>query len=219
MTIKQNVNEILGELMPGVQLVAAAKTKTISEVLEAIEAGVTIIGENYLQEAEAKQKVIGNRVKWHFIGYLQSNKVKKAAALFDMIETIDSIEIASLLNKRCAEINKVMPVLVEINSAAEPQKAGVLPEDAIGLIQEIAKLDNIKVVGLMTMGPWSVTAEELRPYFAKTKELFEEIAALNIQNVEMKYLSMGMTDSYKVAMQEGANIVRIGSKIFGARTN
>jgi pyridoxal phosphate enzyme (YggS family) len=217
MNIQQNVNELLNELPPGVQLVAAAKTMKISQVLQAIEAGVKIIGENYIQEAEEKYKAIGNRVKWHFIGHLQSNKVKKAVSLFDMIETVDSVELAYAIDKRCAEAGKVMPVLIEINSGAEEQKSGILPEMAASIIDEISQFHSIKVMGLMTMGPLVGEPEESRPYFVKTRKIFEYIKSLNIPCVEMKYLSMGMTNSYKVAIEEGANIVRIGNKIFGPR--
>jgi len=215
--IRENVKKILDELPDGVLLVAAAKTRTPEEILEAIEAGIQIIGENYVQEAERAYEVIGNKVKWHMIGHLQRNKVKKAVRIFDMIETVDSIGLAKEIDKQCKKIGKIMPVLVEINSGEEPQKSGVMPDEAIDLVKEISKFENIKVEGLMTMGPLLDDPEELRPYFRKTKELFEKIKEMNIPNVEMKYLSMGMSDSYKVAIEEGANIVRIGTKIFGPR--
>jgi len=215
--IKQNVTKLLGELPAGVALEAAAKTRTAEEIGQAIEAGVKIIGENYLQEAERAYEVIGNRAEWHFIGHLQSNKVKKAVKLFDMIETVDSVAIASEIDKRCAQINKVMPVLIEINSGREEQKSGVFPEKAEQLIRQISSLPNLKITGLMTMGPFSGNPEDARPYFVATRKIFEELKKKPIPNVEMKYLSMGMTNSYKVAIEEGANIVRIGSKIFGER--
>ncbi len=217
MSIIQNVHDLLTELPFGVQLVAAAKTMEVSQVMEAIQAGVNIIGENYIQEADAKYGAIGDRVKWHFIGHLQRNKVKKAVAIFDMIETVDSVEIAAAVSKRCKEIGKVMPVLIEINSGAEEQKSGVLPQNALAFIEEISRLPGIKIMGLMTMGPLTGEPEDARPYFVKTREVFEYIKGLDLTGVEMKYLSMGMTNSYKVAIQEGANIVRIGSKIFGPR--
>ena len=217
MTIRQNVQEILGELPDRVKLVVAAKTRTAEEVLEAIEAGVDVIGENYVQEAEKIHRVIGERVKWHFIGRLQKNKIKKAVQIFDMIETIGSMGIAREIDKRCKQIDKRMPALVEINSGREEQKAGVLPEDAEQLIREIKKFKNIELMGLMTMGPRFGDPEDSRPYFVETKRIFDEIKALNLPGVEMKYLSMGMTNSYRIAIQEGANLVRIGTKIFGER--
>ena len=218
MTIKQNVSQILAELPDGVQLLAAAKTRKPEEIMEAIKAGVKLIGENYVQEAEKAHEVVGDKAKWHFIGHLQKNKVKKAVKISDMIETVDSIEIAREIDKRCAQIGKVMPVLIEINSGREEQKSGVFPEDAEQLIRDISALPNTRVTGLMTMGPLAGDPEDSRPYFVETKKLFDKMKGLNSpDNVEMKYLSMGMTNSYKVALEEGANIVRIGTKIFGER--
>jgi pyridoxal phosphate enzyme (YggS family) len=217
MTIRQNVTRLLSELPPGVALVAAAKSREPWEILEAIEAGISIVGENYLQEAARAYQVIGDRARWHFIGHLQKNKVKKAVELFSMIETVDSLEIAGEISKRCAQIGKTMPVLIEINSAREGQKWGVFPEKAAGLAAEISKLPNLKVMGLMTMGPFLGNPEDLRPYFRETKALFSQIGGLNLPRVTMKHLSMGMTDSYKVAVEEGANMVRIGTRIFGER--
>jgi len=215
--IKQNVNQILSELPDGVQLVAAAKTRKPEEILEAVESGVKIIGENYVQEAERAYEVVGNKAKWHFIGHLQKNKAKKAVKMFDMIETIDSVEIAEEIDKRCAQIGKIMPVLIEINIGREKQKSGVFPEDAEQLAKEISPFQNVRVMGLMTMGPRFGNPEDSRPHFVETKNIFEKIKKLNLPNIEMRYLSMGMTNSYKVALEEGANIVRIGSKIFGER--
>jgi len=206
---------ILNELPEGVKLVVAAKGRTFQEVFEAIEAGAEIIGENYVQEGERLYQIIGEKVEWHFIGHLQKNKVKRAVTVFDMIETVDSVEIAKEIDKRCGQIGKVMPVLIEINSGEEEQKFGVHPEYAEELIKEISGLQNVKVVGLMTMGPRFGNPENSRPYFVKMREVFEKIRRLNLPNVEMKYLSMGMTNSYKVAIEEGANIVRIGTMIFG----
>ncbi len=218
MGIKENVETILSELPDGIMLVAASKTRRPEEILKAVEAGIKIIGENYAQEAEEKERVIGNRVKYHFIGHLQRNKVKKIVRFIDMVETVDSLKIAEEINKRCAPLDKIMPVLVEINSGREPQKAGVLPEDAEELIKKISNLSNIKVVGLMTMGPIFGDPEDARPFFVETKKVFERIKLLALPNIEMKYLSMGMSNSYRVAIEEGANIIRIGTKLFGPRT-
>ena len=217
MGIKQNVKNTLDKLPDGVQLVAAAKTREYREIIEAIESGVKIIGENYVQEAERAYEVIGHKAEWHFIGHLQKNKVKKAVKIFDMIETVDSIELAREIDKRCAQIGKIMPVLIEIDSGREEQKAGVFPEHAEQLARELSNLTNIRLTGLMTMGPLSSNPEDSRPYFAETKKTFDRIKKLNLPDVEMRYLSMGMTDSYKIAVEEGANIIRIGSKIFGER--
>jgi len=215
--IRQNVTQILRELPNGVQMVAAAKTRQPEEILEAIEAGIKIIGENYVQETERVYEVVGNQAKWHFIGPLQKNKVKKAVRLFDMIETVDSTDLAREIDKRCAQIGKVMPVLIEVNSGREKQKSGVLPENVEQLVKEISAFPNIRVTGLMTMGPHFGIPEDSRPYFVETKKIFEKMKKLNLPNVEMRYLSMGMTNSYKIAIEEGANIVRIGTKLFGER--
>jgi pyridoxal phosphate enzyme (YggS family) len=216
--IEKNVAELLAELPAGVDVVAAAKTRTPEQVLEAIQAGIRIIGENYVKEAKEAYELVGNRAKWHFIGTLRKHDVRKTALeIFDMIETIDSLEIAREIDRKCAQIGRILPVLIEVNSGREPQKSGVLPEDVERLVTEISSLKNIKVMGLMTMGPLSQDPEAFRPYFAETKGIFERLKALSLPNVEMKYLSMGMTDSYRVALEEGANIIRIGTRIFGAR--
>ncbi len=217
MGIKENILKLLDELPPGVELVAAAKKRTPDEVLQAVEAGARVIGENYVQEAEKACAAIGNKAVWHMIGRLQKNKVKKAVALFDMIETVDSVDLAREIDKRCAEAGRVMPVLVEVNSGREEQKAGVLPENAEALIREISHLPNIQVMGLMTMGPRFGDPEDSRPYFVITRRLFDRIKALKFPDVEMKYLSMGMTNSYRIALEEGATLVRVGTKIFGGR--
>jgi hypothetical protein len=215
--IEENVKKILQELPPGVELMAAAKARTPEEIMQAAQAGVKIIGENYIQEALAAFNVVGHRVKWHFIGHLQRNKVKKAVEIFDMIETVDSPELSKEIDKRCSQRKRIMPVLIEINSGREKQKFGIFPEDTEDFIKEISGLKNIKIEGFMTMGPMFGDPEDARPYFVETKKLFDRIKTLNLPGLEMKYLSMGMTNSYQVAIEEGANIVRIGTKIFGPR--
>jgi pyridoxal phosphate enzyme (YggS family) len=215
--IKEKVKQILTELPAGVELVAAAKQRTPQEIMEAIEAGVKIVGENYVQEAEAALEVIGRKARWHFIGHLQTNKVKKAIHLFDMIETVDSLKLAKEIDKRCQQKDKVMPILIEINSGREAQKYGVLPEETEELIKQIIPLKNVKIKGLMTMGPFAGDPEDARPYFIETRKIFEKLKQQNPPGVEMKYLSMGMSNSYKVAIEEGANMVRLGTVLFGPR--
>jgi len=215
--IKERIRNLLSDLPDGVQLVGAAKTRSPEEIQEAIEAGLEIIGENYVREAEDAYQVIGPRIKWHMIGHLQSNKVKKAVKIFDMIETVDSIKLARAIDKACRNIEKIMPVLIEINSGEESQKAGVMPHYAISLIKEMCELKNVRIMGLMTMGPFEGDPEDARPYFRKTREIFEEIEQMDLPGVKMVYLSMGMSNSYKVALEEGANMIRIGTRIFGAR--
>ena len=217
-SINESVTEIRNSLPAGVILVAAAKTRSPEEVQAAIDAGIKILGYNYLQEAERINQIIGNTVKWHMIGHLQRNKVKIAVNLFDMIETIDTIKLAGEVNKRCSEINKIMPVLIEINSGKELNKTGVLPEEVDELIKQISSFPNIHVQGLMTMGPRFGSPEDARPFFKATKIAFDRLSKAGIPNIEMRYLSMGMSNSYKIAIEEGANIVRIGTKLFGERS-
>lgn len=218
--IGERVKEIIQSLPSHVTLEAAAKTRTASEAREAVDAGVKIIGHNYIQQAQTMKEspeLAGCDVRWHLIGHLQRNKARDAVEIFDMIESLDSVKLARALDKRCQEMGKTMTALIEINSAKEEAKSGVMPEDAEPLIREAAELENLRIEGLMTMGPFSDDPEDIRPYFRLTRELFDNISRLSIPNVEMKYLSMGMSDSYLVAIEEGANIVRLGTTIFGPR--
>jgi pyridoxal phosphate enzyme (YggS family) len=216
--IKKNVTVLMQSLPPGVELVAAAKTRNAEEVNAAVDAGIHAIGYNYIQEAERMRPLVGGCVPWHMIGHLQQNKVKKAVELFDMIETIDSERLALEVEKQSAAAGKVMPVLIEINSGKESNKSGVLPENAIGLIKRIHHLPHLKILGLMTMGPRFGDPEEARPYFRITKKIFEEIKQARLPDVEMRYLSMGMSNNYQIAIAEGANIIRIGTALFGERS-
>jgi pyridoxal phosphate enzyme (YggS family) len=215
--IAANVTAILSELPPGVELVAAAKTRSAAEILEAIEAGVPIIGENYVQEAADVFPAVVRPARWHFIGHLQKNKAKKAVEIFDLVETVDSVELGREIDKRAAAAGKTMDVLVEINSGREPQKAGVLPEAAEELVRILAALPHLRVLGLMTMGPFEGDPEDSRPYFKETRRVFEALRQAAIPKVEMRHLSMGMSHSWRVAVEEGSNLVRIGTAIFGPR--
>jgi len=215
--ISNNVKKLLKETPSDITIVAAVKGRTVEEVQEAIESGIKYIGENYLQEAEKKYPLIGKVVRWHFIGHIQKRKSKKIVELFDMVETLDSIEVAEEINQEASKIDKIMPVLIEVNSGREQQKSGLTTENVESFIEQISHFKNIKVQGIMTMGPFFEDAEKLRPYFIETRKLFEDIKKKNIQNVEMEFLSMGMSSSYKVAIEEGANIIRIGTLIFGSR--
>ncbi len=216
-SIRDNVSAVLRELPPGVELVAAAKTRTPGEILEAVESGVAIIGENYVQEAQAAFAVVGHRARWHLIGHLQTNKAKKAVEVFDAVETVDSAELGRELDKRCAAAGRTMEILVEINSGREPQKAGVLPEAAEALVRELAGLPRLRVSGLMTMGPFEGDPEDARPYFRETKRLFDALRAAAIPGAAIARLSMGMSNSWRVAVEEGATMVRLGTALFGPR--
>ena len=215
--MKKKITGIQQSLPSGIMLVAAAKTRLPEEVNAAIDAGIKTIGYNYVQEAERMHPFIGNKVQWHMIGHLQRNKVKKAIRLFDMIETIDSVRLAKEVEKQCARTNKKMPVLIEINSGKESNKTGVLPENVEKLIMQINHLPNLIIQGLMTMGPRFGDPENSRPYFKIVRSVFEQLKEKQIPNAEMHYLSMGMSNTYKIAIEEGANIVRIGTLLFGER--
>jgi pyridoxal phosphate enzyme (YggS family) len=223
-----NVKRILETLPPDVILVAAAKARTPQEVEDALRAGVTHVGHNYVQKAERMILAIGARsetfarqelqeVRWHMIGHLQKNKVKKAVRFFDMIETVDSWPLAELINRRCTAIGKTMPVLVEINSGREASKTGMLPEEVDDLVRRLSDLQHIRVQGLMIMGPRFGNPQDACPYSWATKEAFDRLARANLPNVEMSYLSMGVGNSYQVAIEEGANMVRLGTVLFGER--
>ena len=215
--ISEAVAAILQDIPAEVTLVAAVKSRTKEEVAAAIRAGIKIVGHNYVQEAEHMLTVFGKQARWHFIGHLQTNKAKKAAVLFDVVETIDSARLAETLNRHCVAMHKTMPVLIEVNSGKEASKSGVFPGQLDDFVQKISILSNLRVQGLMTMGPRFGDPEDARSYFRTTKEAFDRLARMNIHGVEMRTLSMGMSNSYKVAIEEGANLIRIGSKIFGER--
>jgi pyridoxal phosphate enzyme (YggS family) len=200
-----------------VQLVVVAKGRQAAEVMEAVDAGAEIIGENYVQDTAPAQSRVGCRAKWHFIGHLQKNKIKKALSIFDVVQTVDSLPLAVELARRSAEIGHVTPVFLEVNSGREPAKSGLFPEKVEETAAGISLLPHLKVMGLMTMGPVVDKPALIRPYFAETRRLFESIARAHVPNVDMKYLSMGMSDSYKEAIAEGANMVRLGRAIFGER--
>ncbi|RKY63043.1 MAG: YggS family pyridoxal phosphate-dependent enzyme, partial [Candidatus Latescibacterota bacterium] len=156
--------------------------------------------------------------EWHFIGHLQRNKVKKIVGVVDMIQTLDNLKLAEELEKRFSKVDRIIEVLIEVNIAREPQKAGVLPEDVIPFVKEVSeRFRYIKIKGLMTMGPFVDEPEKLRPLFKETKKIFDRIRGMRIKNVDMEILSMGMSDSFLIAVEEGANMVRIGTAVFGKR--
>ncbi len=214
--IRENIKKIQEEIPDNVILLAATKGRSVEEVKEAISGGISVIGENYIQEAIKKFECIGNIVEWHFIGHLQRNKVKKACEIFDMIETVDSESIAREIDKRCGKIGKIMPVLIEINSGREENKTGVMPENVISLAKKIIEMKNIKLMGVMTMGPVVKNPEDIRPYFRLAREIYNEMKD-EFSGENIRYVSMGMSSTYKIAIEEGANIVRIGTAIFGER--
>jgi pyridoxal phosphate enzyme (YggS family) len=200
-----------------VKLVVVTKTVHTDSIQEAVHAGAVILGENRVQEAKEKIEKLGPVASWHFIGHLQTNKAKYAVKLFELIHSVDSLELAKEIDRQAAKTNKVQDVLIEVSIAGEASKAGVAMPEARALVREAAKLKHISIKGLMTMPPFLDEPEQVRPYFKKLRELSESIAKENIQGVSMKELSMGMSNDFEAAIEEGATMVRVGTAIFGER--
>jgi len=202
---------------PGeIRLIAVSKTVPVERIKEAIAAGTMIFGENYVQEARHKIEEIGRTgIQWHFIGHLQTNKAKYAVKLFDLIHSVDSIKVARALDTRAAAEGKVMDCLIEANISQEESKFGITSEHTLTLAQEMTKLKNISLKGLMTMPPYFDDPESSRPYFIALRQLKEAIAR---DGIPLSELSMGMTTDFEVAIEEGATIVRVGRAIFGERS-
>jgi PLP dependent protein len=227
MTVEQNirrVREVIAEAAgrsgrspADVRLMAVTKTVDDDRIAEAMRAGVDIIGENYVQEAKRKLETMGKACEWHLIGRLQTNKAKYAVRLFDMIHSVDRLELAAEIDRRAREAGIVMRVLIEVSVAGEETKSGIPVADALPLVRAVAPLPNLSVRGLMTMPPWFDDPEEARPCFRALRELRDRIEAEGIPRVSMRELSMGMTGDYGVAVEEGATIVRVGRGIFGDR--
>lgn len=216
--IADRVRQVLAEIPPDVTVVAAAKMRTPDEIRAALSAGIHAIGENYVQEGAAAQAALGRpAAQWHLIGHLQRNKAKDAVRLFDLIQTVDSLRLGEALDAAARAVGRTVPVLVEVNSGREPQKSGAFPEDVADLVRALEELPSLCVAGLMTMGPLAADPEVLRPAFRETRRLFEALRATPLERGRMEILSMGMSDSYRVAIEEGATMVRIGTALFGPR--
>ncbi|MDO8722693.1 MAG: YggS family pyridoxal phosphate-dependent enzyme [Syntrophales bacterium] len=218
-TIREKAS-LSGRMATDIRLMAVTKTVDDARLRDAVQAGIKLIGENYVQETARKKVLLeqqGTPFEWHMIGRLQTNKAKYAVKLFDMIHSVDSVELARELDKRSKAMGRVTKVLIEANSGEERTKSGVPLSQAQDLIIAVAALENISIEGLMTIPPWFPDPEKARPYFAALRELKEKIEKADIPRVHMRELSMGMTDDYEVAVEEGATIVRIGRGIFGER--
>jgi len=201
-----------------IRLVAVSKIKPADMVREARDAGQTIFGENYIQEAVAKIEEVGDdSIEWHFIGHLQSKKSKYATGVFTLIHSVDSLKLAKEINKQAAKKEVVQPILIQVNTSGEESKSGTTAEEVIELVREVASLENVAVKGLMTMPAFFDDPEGARPYFRQLRLIRDRIEALDIPGVEMKELSMGMSGDFEVAIEEGATLVRVGTAIFGAR--
>ena len=214
----QQAAESCGRDPNSIQLVAVSKTIAPDRVQKALEVGVTILGENYVQEARDKfQALVQYPVSWHFIGHLQSNKAKYAVRLFDLIHSVDSLKLARELDKQAANVDKIQPILIQVNISGEETKSGIAAEETIDLIKEISQLKHVSIRGLMTMPPYFNQPEKVRPFFAALRRLRDDIQDRCISNMSLEELSMGMTGDFEVAIEEGATLVRIGTAIFGER--
>lgn len=201
-----------------IQLVAVSKLFPASAIEEAIQAGHHVFGENYIQEAESKIAEIGSGCRFHFIGHLQSNKARIAARIFDVIETVDSLKLAKTLSKHLQDLDRSMKILLQVNIGADEKKSGMAAEQTEQLLKEILNLPGIEVIGLMTMPPFTEDPELARPYFRQLKMLAERLTDKGLFSREHRVeLSMGMSNDYHVAIQEGATIIRVGTAIFGHR--
>jgi hypothetical protein len=210
-------SDIARQLPSGVKMLAAVKTRTPEECEQAISSGLDLLGVNYFQEGLALRKAVTLPASWHFIGALQTNKLKAIVENFDLIQTVGREKEIIEIDKRAAEFGKIMPVLIEVNSAKEENKHGVFPEEVLSLMTHLKKYPHIEIRGLMTMGPAEGDAEAMRPYFQLTKKIFDQLEGLSQDNLKPTVLSMGMSDSWKVAIEEGSTLIRLGTILFGAR--
>ena len=201
-----------------VRLLAASKSQPVDSIRAALAAGVALVGENYVQEAEEKKNQLAEaKVEWHMIGHLQRNKAKLAVELFDVVESLDNLALARELDKEAATRGKIVRALIEVNLAGEESKAGVAKGEVAGLLEKISGLAHVRVQGLMTVPPFRENLEEVRPYFRELRELRDSLNSLNLPHVRLNELSMGMTHDFTVAIEEGATIVRVGTALFGPR--
>lgn len=218
--IRQEIREVckkVGRDPEEITIVAVTKTIPVEKIKEAVSAGIYDIGENRVQELLDKKRFLEN-VKWHFVGHLQTNKVKYIVDFVHLIHSVDSIKLALEIEKRAQKINRIVDILIEVNTSGEETKYGVKPEEAVELVKQISERCNfIRIKGLMTVAAYMPNPEDVRPMFRLLRQLRDEIGRFNFRNVEMKHLSMGMSNDYLIAIEEGATIIRIGTAIFGPR--
>ncbi len=197
-----------------ITLVCVSKNIDVPLIREAISLGIKDLGENRVQEATDKFNVFGHDINWHLIGHLQTNKARKAALFFDLIHSLDSLDLAKALDKAGEDLRRIVNVLVQVNISGEKTKFGLKADKTVSFIREVRHFEHLKISGLMTMAPIVKKPEESRPFFRILRELKEQIEAKKMKNLEMKYLSMGMSQDFEVAIEEGANMLRIGTAIF-----
>ncbi len=218
--IKSNIKraaEVSGRTEDDILLLGVTKTVDIDRIKTLMNCGVKTLGENRVQELTSKYEVIGDDAEWHLIGHLQTNKVKYIIDKVKLIHSVENVKLAEEINRQALKHNKVMDILVEVNVAGEESKFGVSPDEVGNFIDEISKFKNICIKGLMTVAPFVENTQENRKYFAQMRKIFVDNKVKKVDNICMEYLSMGMTNDYEVAIEEGANIVRVGTGIFGKR--
>ena len=206
----------VGRESDSIKLIAISKTKPASLIVEAIDSGITDIGENRVQEAKAKRSQVDRPVSWHLVGHLQTNKVKQALKIFDLVHSVDSIRLLAEIERQSRRLNRRTDALVEVNTSGEESKFGLQPNEVLSFMESAAEYAHVRIKGLMTVGEFMSDPEGVRPSFTLLRSFKERIASQGYPNVEMEYLSMGMTNDFEVAIEEGANIVRIGTAIFGS---
>jgi len=200
-----------------IELVAITKTVGVEQINKAIEAGIRIVGENRVQEAWRKFQEVGKEVHWHMVGHLQTNKVKRVLQFADMIHSVDSVYLAREIQTQAEKLDRTVEILIQVNTSGEESKFGLEPEATIGAIEEVSALTNLKIKGLMTIGAFLPNPEDVRPCFKLLRELRDRVNERKIAAVQMEALSMGMTNDYEVAIEEGSTMVRVGTAIFGKR--
>ncbi len=201
-----------------VKLLAATKTQPAEAVRAAVEAGVNLLGENYVQEAQAKKELVGGDAEWHLIGHLQRNKARAAAGLFSLIQSLDNARLARVLDREAQEQDRDVGVLVEVNLGGEASKTGVAEEGLVPLLREVSGLSRVRVRGLMVVPPLDADPEASRPYFRRLRDLRDSVNELGLANIALEELSMGMTHDYHIAVAEGSTLVRVGTALFGPRS-
>ncbi|MBQ1469506.1 MAG: YggS family pyridoxal phosphate-dependent enzyme [Schwartzia sp.] len=221
-TVKKNIEESMAKRTgifkdDPVQLVAVTKNHDVEAMREAIDAGVTVVGENRVQEAVEKHEKLDRDVIWHLIGHLQTNKVKQAVKNFDLIHSVDSEHLLDAVDTAAGKIHKVQNILIQVNLAKEESKFGIYKEDLPFLLQKADQMKHVHLMGLMCIAPNYENVEECRPLFREMRGIFDKLQMFPLMNSEMKWLSMGMTHDYQIAIEEGSNLVRIGTAIFGPR--
>jgi PLP dependent protein len=202
-----------------IALIAVSKTFSPDEIKKAVSQGITDIGESYVQEMTGKHDILKTEpIKWHFVGPLQRNKVKYIIEFVDLIHSVESVKVCQEIEKRASRINREISILIEVNTSAEPQKHGIRPGEALGFFNEIAVFDYVKIRGLMTMAPFVDNPADARPSFKMLYNLREQLLQEGVPEIQLRHLSMGMSNDFEVAIEEGATMVRIGSSIFGERS-